>query len=260
MCLTQPALLVFLSIWLVSVPTRAQQQSPQRDPQALAIVARALAVMGAGSAIQDSQTTGSISIAGEASPYPIRLLSKGTTNIRIETQSPSGTTVLVLNQGIGVVTELSGKTRRISRNNTFARRVSHIPSLSLLASYLDSRTGVRYLRADVVAGRMADVVELTLNDNTQQVNPYLAEISRTAFSIDQANGTVTRVQYSRFAENSYHKQKMEVFLSNYQNHSGVLVPHLQRTIADGALESELSVQTVQFNVGLSDLLFALPGG
>jgi hypothetical protein len=107
---------------------------------------------------------------------------------------------------------------------------------------------------------MADVVEFTLNDNMLQLNPYLAEISRTTFSIDQATGTVARVQYARFAENSYHKQKMEVFLSNYQNHSGVLVPHLQRTIADGVVESELSVQTVQFNVGLPDFLFALPGG
>jgi hypothetical protein len=236
----------------------SQSIVPVRDPQAIALLARSVAAMATAAGVQDTQATGTFSIAGDTSPFPIRLLSKGLRQARIETKSDDGTTELVLNQGTAVVTNPSGKSQHLNGINTAAHRVSHIPSLSVLASFTDNSTSVRYLGSDLVNGNPADILELCLAPSHPSTNSFLADASTSKLYIDQATATVSKIEFHRFAENSSHRQKIEVFFSDYQNDSGLLIPHTQRAFADGVFESELKLQSVQLNVGLPDTLFVLP--
>ena len=49
-------------------------------------------------------------------------------------------------------------------------------------------------------------------------------------------------------------------LSDYRDQDGIKVPFLVRTLMNGVLQSELKVQTVEFNVTLDDALFRVPKG
>jgi len=54
------------------------------------------------------------------------------------------------------------------------------------------------------------------------------------------------------------QMRLDQELSDYRDHDGIKVPFLIRTLTNGVLQSEMHVQTVEFNVKLDDALFKVP--
>jgi hypothetical protein len=48
--------------------------------------------------------------------------------------------------------------------------------------------------------------------------------------------------------------------SDYRDVDGIQVPFMIRTSTNGVLQSEVRVQTVEFNVAMDDALFRMPKG
>lgn len=56
------------------------------------------------------------------------------------------------------------------------------------------------------------------------------------------------------------KMKLDQDFSDYRDVDGVKVPFLVRTSTNGVMQSELKVQTVEFNVKMDDTMFRMPKG
>jgi hypothetical protein len=145
-------------------------------------------------------------------------------------------------------------------NNTLVERVSHVPVLSLLADFQDPAVSIENLGSAVVNGLNTNVVALRpLVDAKISPDEWDKSLTKTTFYIDPASETVVKVAYTNFAESdSNSSQQVEVYLSDYKSVEGVLVPMHQTTYADGAVESDIVLDSISFNVGLTDSEFAIP--
>ncbi len=236
-----------------------------KDTQAVTIAQTAIGAMGGTSALfgyQDGQATGSLTVyaANPAATYPVVLKCKGTQETRVEIQKPTGTNVRIVNQGQGVIERSNGTVVRLMMNNTIAERVGHIPILSILGEYLSANVSLQYQGAAQVNGQNATVIVVSYIPATDAVQgPVFAAMTQTLFYVDQATSLIDKIQYTNYDENnSDSNQKVEVYLSSYQTVNGIYVPFHQTTYTDGTLYSDLVINGITFNVGLSDSEFTLP--
>jgi hypothetical protein len=236
-----------------------------KDAQAVTIAQMTLGAMGGTSALlgyQDGQATGSLTVyaGNQAATYPVVLECKGTQETRVEIQKPTGTNVRIVNQGQGVIEKSNGTVVHLMMNNTLAERVGHIPILSILGEYLSTNVSLQYQGTAQVGGQNANIIAVSYVPTTDPVQgPIFAAMTQTLFYIDQATGLVDKIQYSNWDEsNASSSQKVELYLSNYQVVNGISLPFRQTTYTDGTLYSDLALNSVSFNVGLSDSEFTLP--
>jgi hypothetical protein len=119
---------------------------------------------------------------------------------------------------------------------------------------------VQYQGTAQVNGQNTTVVAVSYVPATDVVQgPIFASMTQTLFYVDQTTGLIDKVQYSNFDENdSNSSQTVEVYLSNYQTANGISVPFHQTMYSGGILDSDLTLSSISFNVGLSDSEFALP--
>ncbi|MGH9531090.1 MAG: hypothetical protein ACRD2Q_01775 [Terriglobales bacterium] len=235
-----------------------------KDPQGIAVVQQAISAMAGTTLAQgnlDSVSTGTLLIGGSSpAAFPITIKTKGTRKVRSELERPNGKGVRILNDGRAAIVRADGKIRRLSRVNTVAERVTHIPLLSLLAEFQDADVEVKADAATMSDARPVAVVTLSLvavDKNDPVENPR--EVTLTTFLIDASTGFVAEVRYTSHAENNpLDKRPVVIRYSDYRQVSGIWVPFRQTTYLDGKLESELVLGSVSFGVGLSDSEFELP--
>ena len=113
--------------------------------------------------------------------------------------------------------------------------------------------------SEVVHGKQADTVILSFSPDSITNGTDIAgvrEMTKTKFIIDPDSSMVSSMKYPNAAENDPgFIQQMEVLYSDYRNVNGVAVPFKQVTNADGALQSEITIESVSFGVGLLDSEF-----
>jgi hypothetical protein len=113
-----------------------------------------------------------------------------------------------------------------------------------------------------VAGQRRNQIALSVipTSDPDQAKHFRAQ-TRTTFEIDSASGLVTRIAHPLAAENDPGVvQQTEIEYSDYRVVDGVAVPFRQKSYADGKLESELVLDSVNLNVQLNDSEFELPKG
>jgi outer membrane lipoprotein-sorting protein len=252
---------------LLLLPASLTAQGTQlvpKDAQALAIIEQSRAAMGGVAAMlsyQDSVATGTLLLTGpKPQQWPIVLKSKGRTLVRVELQKPKGQATRILNSGRAVLLEADGRRRNLVGNNTLAEGVGHIPLLSFLADAEKPEVAVEFAGPGKVNGASTYAVALNLSSLTsQQQTDELRAMTRTIFHVDQTTGLVTKTEETQFAENDTGaQQKVETLFADYRPVNGILVPFRQSMYADGQLEAELILDSVSFNVGLSDSEFQIP--
>lgn len=271
---TRPYVTVVLTL-IFSISLFAQQTSTQqtagaasqpasKDSAALATVQWAIAAMGGntGVTISDSQALGTLTLPSSSGPMAISTvyMTKGTRQIRIELQKPSGTTVRIVNNGDGVILRPDGSVQHLLMNNTLAERVSHIPALSLLAENAEPVIKIDSLAYSTVAGSATkDVVLSRIPNMASPDASFYEQTTRHVFHIDSQSGLLLKMDYPNCAENDPGAcSKVETLFTDYRNVSGIMVPFHQQTYIDGNLTSDLVLSSVKFNVGLSSSLFTLP--
>ncbi|MCI0349525.1 MAG: hypothetical protein L0Z53_08880 [Acidobacteriales bacterium] len=242
----------------------------------MAIAQRSVAAMGGptatlsgaetGASGPDSVATGTLTLHAknvkEGNVIPIALKTKGTNRVRLELQRPSGTTVRILNNGRGTMQRPDGTVRPLLMNNTYGERVGHIPAFSLLAENQVPTVELESLPEKVTAGQATDSVALSVVPTSDpEQAPHFRAQTRTTFEIDRATGFVTRMGYPLAAENDSNVvQQIEVEFSDYRVVAGVAVPFHQKSYANGKPEAELILDSVSFQVQLSDSEFELTKG
>jgi len=258
----------FLSLFCITSRLNAattQQFTITKDPQAIAIAAKAIAAMGGAQALltyQDSVSTGTLTLhrAKSVTSHPVTFKSKGTQETRAEFQMPTGTSLRIVNQGRGIFQNEDGTIRNLQQNNTYAERVNHIPLLSGLSEYQGGSVQVQYQGTALVNNQVNDVIAISYVPTTDplQAAAYV-EMTQSLFFVNQTTALVDKIQYTNFAENDVSvKDNVEVYFSEYKNVGAISVPFIEAIFVNGNLDAEIVLQSVAFNAGLSDAEFALP--
>jgi hypothetical protein len=251
---------VFSFLLAFSVMAAHQLDSVTKDPTGSAVIQRTLSAMGSSSTISDTVCTGTLTLARfPGDSLTVVFKSKGTQMTRTESTGPKGTTVRVVNNGIGVIISPNGSVRRLNMNNTIAERVQHIPSLSLLSEALGPSVEIESLSDVQFDGAPHHVVALSYTPDPAypQTRAFL-DITRRLIFVNSNTGLVSKTEFTRFPESGHHNQRVERQFSDYRLVGSVLVPFQQVTYSDGQLESTLRLTSAQVNLGLQDAEFAIP--
>ena len=255
-------LLVSLIPFCVNAQTPASPVS--KDAGAVALIQNALTAMNptqAGLTYVDSVATGTLTtfFNGQGVDTPVTLKSKGTMESRIETQTAKGTNVGIFNNGQAASLRPDGSVRKVNSISTLVERVDYIPLFSLLSEWQNPNVMIENVGTSAVANQPANVVALSLAfGGTTKAQQMGFAATRTMFSLDQQTNMVSKVEYQLWPESGSTSDKLEIVLSDYRFVNGIYVPFQQTSYQNGKLESQLTLSSVVFNVGLLDQEFALP--
>src|SRR5438552_3919626 len=133
-----------LSVSLVALASaQTTTTALTKDPQAMALAARALIAMGGQPSIADSRATGSLTLASNpSSALPIVLESQGTHKARTAVQRATGTSVRVMNGGAAGLQRADGSARTLLSKNSISERITYIPALSLLSEFQNANVEI----------------------------------------------------------------------------------------------------------------------
>ena len=253
-CLVAGAVIAAAQTSVTSTSTTAPS-AITKDPQAIALAAKAIAAMGGVQAIAtitDSRASGTFAIASDsASPYPIMLETQGTQKVRTTLTRPNGANIRILNGGVAAVIHADGSVRTLDANNTMAQRVDHIPVLSLISEYQNGNI-------EVTSGPVPNSFAVTLIPTTA-IGDYYRGLTKTIFTVDPNSGLIISMQLTAHGEGSLKDTyPVQIVYANYQAVNGVMVPFHQTTYENGTMTTDLVLNSVAFNVGVPDSDFTLP--
>lgn len=247
------------AIGLLAPTSGLSQTAAAGTPSALTVVNNALSASGASAAMnyQDAKATGTLVVPGN-DPIPLTIEALGRNATRVEASLKDGTAVRIVNSGKGTFTRPDGNVRVLNPLNLVAERVNYIPALSFLADAPLPKMAVTYTGTDTVNGSPADVVSVAVASGPDDAQVAASiEVTRHRYFIDGKTQLVVKVQYTHFAEDGSPGQA-EVIYDDYRLVSGMAIPFRQTTYIDGSLFSDLTLQSVSFNVGLSPSDFVVP--
>jgi hypothetical protein len=248
----------FLSL-LVFVSAAVAQDPPRRDPEAIAVIEKAVASMGgtaAAASVTDTIVTGTIAPAsGSAVKGGGFTWKTSGSNFRYEVQSGTSSLVLVSGQDGAAVTR-NGTSSALSPHMAQASPPLHLPGL-ILARVLDSKDyTVILVGKDEVNGVAATKIRISLD--TDLISSL---VTPQDWYFDMATGLPLRVENrlpdQRHPEN--YATAAEEF-SDFRIVSGLLAPFRIKTYEEGKFLAEAAIAAVVFNSGVALTEFRNPVG
>ncbi len=259
---TRPTLLAFL-VLSASAFTSAQQPPP-RDPQALVVLGQMAAATGWNglSVPRDAVATGGVTRyrGTDQDTVSVTLKAKSCRVHRTDVQDSTGTRSTIVN-GEGAVVVAASGTTFIPPHSAVSMQGIALPFFCDLAAFGDTTVSLHYSGTENVAGQPAHRVEISRQSLTEgsptgakhRANRLIVwisaasalpvQIASTTIAIDNPSAVTTTVRV----------------LSDYRAVGGVAVPFRQQVQqANGQVLYTLQLTSINFNVGLSDVEFALP--
>jgi hypothetical protein len=259
------AVLAVLSALPVSLLAHQPAQTataPTRDPQALAVLTRALAAAGvstqAGS-IQDFTGTGSITYfwAGQEVVGQVTLRGRGTSQFRLDANLAEGMRSWTVSDGQGAVREPSGKKSTIPFSNACNLGSLTLPYVQLLAAINDTSESVLLLSPLTVGGQQ--VYDIRLRQNfARQDNPTgdLSKASVKDYLISQTTYTIVATQDTQYSNDApWHSFKHELVFSDNRTVNGLLLPYAITETIEGQKTWAIQLSSISLNTGLTDSTF-----
>jgi hypothetical protein len=239
-------------------PAQAAPAPPQRDPQAIAILQRAVVAMG-GSAPADSTATGTLSIV-EGSSYQtgtIEIFTRGLKQTAESVSLPDGRRAVVYSNGDAKET-IGAESFNPPLELIVTDQCPDFP-LPLLQSALSNRdAALRYIGAESLNGAAVQHVQLWNSFASKPRLQRLAPFSVRDVWLESSSGLPVKLAYSRRAAGGASPAiPLEVFFSNYTNVSGVLYPYEIKKSFNGSAWQTITIQNVSVNTGLTDSQFVV---
>lgn len=259
MCPFRYPLLAAALVLVTARPALCQTSTaPTRDPEAVALVQKAIAAMGA--VPTDSTATGTVTLTAGSSTQTgtIEILTRGIDQSFERMTTPTITSEFVYSSGLANASD--GKTRKASSLERAQTAQSTIFPLPLLASALQNPdTAFTYLGEENIDG--ADAVHLQFW-NTFASDPqrqWLASLPKKDVWISTATGLPLRISYTVQDGRgpTVPTQRIETTYEKYQSISGVTYPLAITRTLNGSPWLTITITQVAFNNGLSDSNFPL---
>jgi outer membrane lipoprotein-sorting protein len=247
-------------------PYLSSQQSvgtPQRDPLAVNLLAQSLAAAGgsAVTAIQDFTGTGTITYnwAGEAVTGSVKVCGKGLDEFRIDSSVSAGNESLVVNGKQAILTPVYDKKPKFSIHGMMTAGSLTFPAVRIAQVLSDSSIRVVYMGSVTWNGSQAYQVHVAFPlDPRLAVTPRSLGMGEFDLYFDQASyrllGLAEKIWWDDDLRQSY---LHELLYSDYQLVNGILVPFTITEKMGGQQTWSITLTSLTFNTGLSDLLFKL---
>ncbi len=242
-------LALVLAVGLASVPVLAQE-SPLRDPKAVALLSGAMAALGGPGIAAVADTRAEITVRSFGSDtvaeVPVVLKTLGRKAWRIEGGNAGNGPATVVNGDWGV-SQSDGEVRRFPTVAVAEAGNWRIPWLTIIADVNDPEVEVTYVEVEQGGG----VHHVRLHRKTRDAG--LAEVLQPCdVLLDAQTGLPLKLTFSAHPpENLLVSIPIEIEYSDYRAFSGLLIPTRIRHSILGQLMSEILVTQFSINTGLS---------
>jgi hypothetical protein len=217
---------------LTCLSAAAQQTAPpiaQRDLQAISVISQSLAAMALpASPALEALAQGTLTdSSGQANPITIE--TAGVNRVRHNVGTDFS---FVSNAGTGFLI-LQGGRHQLAPWTAKYKRPEHLPSLSLMADYLNPNLQAQYVGLENVNGAPAHHLRLSMlpiDGTPVQIEDLTSEFH---VWIDQSSLLVVKTRSFDFSpETPQNRSPVDIYFGNYQQQSGAQLPlHLIRYIA-----------------------------
>jgi hypothetical protein len=237
--------------------------SPQRDPQALAILAQVMNAAGGEttlSAINDFTASGVIVYYWpvEGAQGPVTVCGKGLSRFRVDATLPTGVRSWAVNDGSGSTNETDGTVTLIPYHNATNLGSLTFPLAHVLAALRDSGTNIRYLGLVTVDGRQAHQVRVEPFATEGDPGNMISKLNAKDFFIDSATYQIASMRHMMHPDgNSTIDYPHEIEFSDYRAIDGLLVPFSMMEKIGGNRAWTIQLVQVTFNSAPPDTIFQL---
>lgn len=255
---------------------QAQQSPPQppvREPDAVTILVQSVASAGGANAlssIEDFSATGTITYfwGGQEASGSATVRARGKDQFSLESQLPDGKRLFIVSHGKGKAFEPDGKVTDLPFRNTFNLGIVTFPYISVAAAISDPLTSVTSAPARQVVSvtNLEPIKPLAPNVYGIRVQRHfstdasdsLSKLTVTDYWVDTNSGLIVQVDDTMHSAMIPGREyPHEIDLGNYKRINGISVPMDVSDKVNGQLLWKLNLDTVNFNVGLSDSDFDL---
>jgi hypothetical protein len=253
--------LLLTSLFIFPATFVAAQQpttQPRSDSQALAVLNKAVTVMG-GSVLQDSTAIGTVTVTAgsDTESGTIKILTRGSTQTLEQITTSSGTTQAIYSNGlandsnhIATKTKYSLELAASSQSALFP-----LPLLSAILSSTDS--AFRYIGLENIDGAGCHHLRTWNTYSSQPDLQYLSPFSYREIWINATTGLPSRIAYSmRAGSGAEPAIPVEITFSDYRSVSGVLYPFQISHSLNGTPWLSVTISSVSLNTGLADSTFS----
>ena len=241
-------IMFILVLSLVFCSTLIAQQSPPRDPQAVAILQRSFVAMGGANlaAIRGTEIQAQVAVPkdGGISVSPATIKTLGFQNFRFE----SGTSLFIANDQAASIQTGAETPQSLSRRSIGKAGITHLPLLSILADWNEPTMRAEYIGIVKLGNATAHQVRLTPSVSADI--PKELESPCEIFIDPQSLLVIKLIYLLRAPGNLRFSAPMEVFYSDYRTFGGIAVPFVVTYKFRGQLTQEYRVTSVSFHHGL----------
>jgi hypothetical protein len=220
-----------------------------RDPSALALIQQSLSVMGPAVSPGFGTISRGTVTDRNGTVTSVTIETVGTDKTRHDLGSDLTS---VVNGGNGFLA-MKGKRGQLPVWMTRFKRPEHLPSLSLMADYLDPNLQVQYVGLENVNGKLAHHLRLSML-STDGIPAHLADLmSEFHVFIDSASMLVVKTRTFDFSPYSpQNRTPVETFFSDYRQQNGALVPfHLVQYLVNQK-DSETTFTSISLNASVPE--------
>lgn len=251
------ALVLIVVCFTIALPL-LPQTATRIQPQALAVIQQAYAVLGGTAALQVQDTVVQATVSapgGRATTTTIK--TRGASRLRWDASTDGEASSVIINGGRLLRRGADGQWRAGPSANAHNRRTEHLPAL-LVANEL-SRTDISlaYIGLGKVGERSVHHLRLArISALGNELDETLTKNSEMNFFVDAETFVILKISFVQLSETDWRRGlPVEIFYSDYRPAGGLLVPFSQRTVFNGRTISEMRITSFAANVGLSEADF-----
>jgi hypothetical protein len=244
--------------FLTSVQLNSRQTAvtPQRDPQAIAILQQAVAAM-ATAVPADSSATGTVTVVEGSTTQSgsIQILTLGASQTAETITLPDGQRVVLYSNGDAKETNGS-QVVNPPMQLSITDQCADFPLPLILSALNNPDEAFQYIGAETLNEASSQHVRLWNTFASKPGLQALASFSSMDFWFDSVSGLPLKIAYARRAGGgSVPAFPVEVSFSNYTKVKGVLYPFQINKSFNGTPWETITIQSVSFNTGLTAAQF-----
>lgn len=254
--------LAFLSLLLAfTVFGRQSATTAERDPQAVVLVQQSIAAMGQ-PVPSDSTATGTVTIvAGSLTSHgTVRILTRSTTQTSIQFQTTTGDWSIIYSNGQANRLDPSG-TMVLSLELAASSQCIYFPQPYISGLLSNSDFSIKFLGQEMIGSSPANHIFVQNTFASSPAFQSLSEFNTADIWLDGTNALPLKIAMTRSDGRGAAPQiPISFTYSNYQTISGVRYPFTIQEYVTETLWATTSIQSVNFNTGLTDANFPLIHG
>lgn len=237
---------------------RSQQttSTPQRDPQATALLQSALRAMG-GSIPLDSVATGNVVIVAGSltSSGTVRILTRGTDQTSEQLTLPQSTQTVIYSRG--AANEIDGaNTQTLSLERTASCHSPSFPLPFLAAAFANLDEALQYVGQETLGKAQVQHIRTWNTYNSNPSLQFLSDFTITDIWLDASTNLPLTISVTRRnGSGSQPKTPIVFSYSDFRSANGVLYPYQIQESVNGTPWATITIQSVVLNTGLTDADF-----